>query len=1040
MMRTFFTGITGIEVHQKWLDVISNDVANINTIGYKNSRVTFQEQLSTYAKRGVGPRTCRHSRGGMNSKQIGLGVADATIETLHLQGSLSDTGKVTDVAIAGDGLFVVEDAKGGRYYTRAGAFDFDADENLVNPANGMFVQGWQSAWDTVTKSFYIDAGRPLKNIQIKMGEILSAKATENILLDGNLDAQTPTAIPSMIVSQNVSLRSLSQVVDGDAPNPIPGTNCLALTAPVTTDAGGRATAGWTIPIDPNSRITINGWTSEPLSVYATTNELVGVINNSSAAGVTMNYDIYSDMFTISSDIAGEDVYLHQTNATSGLFTAMNMPTGVHDTSIDIKIRFTHLLDAQHPDRNYYRWEAVNPATEEAVPMVESATSSVLNMGPNGTNMVSSANVQGLDIIQPFNAAGFDVTPLDTSSQIRIRASSYAGEGAQSVWISAPLSDYVSVDQFMAAVNNQMSAPVTINYNPIEDTFTVINDAPGTAVMIEDINVAAGSVGFTSAAKFQAYATTNLAAGTLWNGQTEGHDGVDADRTAVFNATTLAARGILQLDEQGRVIESYIDTDENGNNVLDRTSEIPGITAVSTVASMPPRLFGGDLWSRTTTGMGTGLDYVRLTNGQIRESVVIQANQTVVNFDRNDVDSSRLVVTINQKLVNSAAFTLSNNTGPGGVDQLVFDTNITPLCASDPAETLNADDLIEMNYVRLGYSNLKPTDVFIPNGNEGPKHITFSPNTEVTNYKSYGPDDDINNGFVEMADDGDPVTTYRRSPDKYLYNITEKVYDTQGNPHEVVFVFEKLDTKHWLWSVRNPVEDEIADEGKLAGYGTLIFNYDGSYNRYLSETYQSPSDPATFDGDNGESQSGRTTTIGYRGIYFDPPELGYPSDFAGSPPPEHGAAIMKIEPDFRPLLEQADLFNNVSVVDTTQDGYKMGTLRDITIDHEGIIWGDYTNEKQMPRAQLALANFNNPGGLDKAGGTMFRQTANSGEPIISTPANGRAGEVISGKLEESTVNLADEFIHMILAERGFQANSRSISTADRIIMDLMRLRT
>jgi len=1047
MVRTFFTGMSGIEAHQGWLDVIANDVANINTIGHKDSRVTFQEQLSIYAKQAVGPRVCNYSRGGMGSKQIGLGVVNGTIDVIHTQGSFEDSDKVTDLAISGDGYFILNDSRGNRYYTRAGAFDFDAHQNLVNSANGMFVQGWMSKWDQVVSRYHLDTGTPIGNIVIKMGEILPAKTTEKVVFDGNLNANTPTAIPSMITTQNVSLRGLSQVVDGDAPNPVPGRNCLALTAPVTTNALGRDHAGWTIPINPNSRITINGWTSEPLSTYSTVNELIGVINNSSAAGVTMNYNINTDMFTISADIAGTPIYLHQTSALSGLFTAMHMPTGFHQTTIETKVKFTHLLDPQHPDRHYYRWEAVNPATEEAVPMVESATSSILNMGPNGTNLVSGTHVQGLDITQPFHAAGFDVgqttsvwtTPLDVTSRIRIRTSSYAGEGSQSVWISAPLSEYVSVSQFMAAVNNQMSAPVTITYNPVADTFTVINDVPGTAVMIEDINVTPGRVGFTTAAKFQAYTALNLAANTLWNGQTQGYNGIDANRTAVFNATTLPAKGIIQLDSQGKVIENYIDTDENSNNVLDRTSEIPGITAVSTVASMPPTIFGGALWSHTTQRMGTGLDYARLTNGQIRESVVMTAIQTVVNFGRNDVDPSRLVVTINQKLVNSAAYTFSNNTGPGGVDQLVFHPSVTPLCASDPAERLSADDLIELNYVRLGYSNLKPTDLFIPNGNEGPEAITFSPNTSVANYKSYDPDDDITNGFPELADHGDPVTTARLSSDKYLYNVTQEVYDSQGNGHEMVFIFEKLDTNYWLWTVRNPAEDKLAPEGKLAGYGTLIFNHDGSYNRHFSETFQSPSDPATYDGDNGESQTGRTTTIGYRGIYFDPPELYYPSDFGGSPPPEKGTSVVRIEPNFQALFGQVDLILKTSSVKASQDGYKMGRLKGITIDYEGIIWGNYTNEKQMPKAQIALANFNNPGGLDKKAGTIFKKTANSGEAIISTPANSWAGNIISKKLERSTVTLAKEFIEMILAERGFQANSRSISTADRIIMDLMRMR-
>jgi flagellar hook-basal body protein len=286
-------------------------------------------------------------------------------------------------------------------------------------------------------------------------------------------------------------------------------------------------------------------------------------------------------------------------------------------------------------------------------------------------------------------------------------------------------------------------------------------------------------------------------------------------------------------------------------------------------------------------------------------------------------------------------------------------------------------------------------------------------------------------MVETADSGDPVTA-EKSHD-YLYSKTIKAYDSQGEEKDLTFVFEKLDTKYWLWTVMNPAEPEL-----LAGYGTLIFNYDGSYNRYLSETFQSPSDPATYDGDNGDSETGRSATIGYRGIYIDQPELAYPSDFGGSPPPEMGAAILKINPDFLGLVEQADLLLNASAVELSQNGYPMGRLNEITIDKEGIIWGNYTNGQQQPKAQIALADFTNPGGLDRVAGTLFKETANSGDAKISE-AKVIGSEILSGKLEKSNVDLATQFVEMILAERGFQATGRIITQTDRMVMELMRLR-
>jgi flagellar hook-basal body protein len=692
-------------------------------------------------------------------------------------------------------------------------------------------------------------------------------------------------------------------------------------------------------------------------------------------------------------------------------------------------------------------------------MVASATSSVVNKGANGTNKVSNANVPCLDLTQPFARAGFDQReggqPWDWSTTITIRSAAYVSEGGQGEWTSEPLSSYTSVDEFLAAVNNQDSAPCTISYDAHTDTFTVINDAPGTAILITQ----SADNGFVDAAKFQVY-NTNPGANFLWNGQT-----ATTQQTAVFNATTLPAKGILELDPiTNKVIEHWRDTSENCNNVLELTTEIPSTTAISTTAAMPARVFGGDLWPHTTRTRGTGKDFFRQTNGQIRESIWVNP-ETVANIetqdeaplgvghqkagtsgltiervftlDRNDVDPTRIEVTIDNERVyyvrpghptppsGTAYFTFSDDTGPGGKDELIWHRN-------GAGSDLSNDDLLEINYVRLNHSNLAPSDVFVPNGNEGPEDITFSPNTgEVVDYEIYSPDDKKRNGFPEIADSGDPATA-EKSHD-FLYSKTIKAYDSQGEEKDLTFVFEKLDTKKWLWTVQNPVETEL-----LAGYGILIFNYDGSYNRYESETYQSPSDPKTYDGDNGSGETGRAATIGYRGIYIDQPALGYPADFGGSPPHEMGAAIMKVEVDFRPLLEQADLLLNASAVGLSQNGYPMGRLNEITIDKEGIIWGNYTNGQQQPKAQIALADFTNPGGLDRVAGTLFKETANSGDAKISE-AKVIGSEILSGKLEKSNVDLATQFVEMILAERGFQATGRIITQTDRMVMELMRLR-
>ncbi|KNZ70879.1 flagellar hook-basal body protein [Thermincola ferriacetica] len=178
MMRSMFAGVSGLRNHQTRMDVIGNNIANVNTIGYKKSRVTFQDMLSQNIRGASSPTT---TRGGTNPMQVGLGMTINTIDTIHTQGSSETTGKVTDMMVDGDGFFIVGDGM-NRYYTRAGNFDFDALGNLVYP-NGLKVQGWLA--DNTGK---IDTSTAIQGITIPKGQSIQPKQTANIDFINNLDA------------------------------------------------------------------------------------------------------------------------------------------------------------------------------------------------------------------------------------------------------------------------------------------------------------------------------------------------------------------------------------------------------------------------------------------------------------------------------------------------------------------------------------------------------------------------------------------------------------------------------------------------------------------------------------------------------------------------------------------------------------------------------------------------------------------------------------------------------------------------------------
>ncbi|EPD2345666.1 flagellar hook protein FlgE [Campylobacter coli] len=181
MMRSLWSGVSGLQAHQVAMDVEGNNISNVNTTGFKYSRADFGTMFSQTVKIATAPTD---GRGGSNPLQIGLGVSVSSTTRIHSQGSVQTTDKNTDVAINGDGFFMVSDDGGlTRYLTRSGDFKLDAYGNFVNNA-GFVVQGWNINWDTQS----IDSSRSPQNIFIDPGmHIPAAKSTE-VAIKANLNS------------------------------------------------------------------------------------------------------------------------------------------------------------------------------------------------------------------------------------------------------------------------------------------------------------------------------------------------------------------------------------------------------------------------------------------------------------------------------------------------------------------------------------------------------------------------------------------------------------------------------------------------------------------------------------------------------------------------------------------------------------------------------------------------------------------------------------------------------------------------------------
>ena len=189
MMRSLFSGVSGLKSHQTRMDVIGNNIANVNTIGFKSSRVTFADTLYQTQTGAAAPTG---TVGGTNPKQVGLGVGVASIDLLFGDASTQSTGKNTDLALSGNGLFVVSRDKDGKdkYYTRAGNFSFDADYNYVVPGSGYHVVGWNADDSGSIDTKGTPTGIKIKDTMRSMG----AKATTLISYKGNMNSSVPTIV------------------------------------------------------------------------------------------------------------------------------------------------------------------------------------------------------------------------------------------------------------------------------------------------------------------------------------------------------------------------------------------------------------------------------------------------------------------------------------------------------------------------------------------------------------------------------------------------------------------------------------------------------------------------------------------------------------------------------------------------------------------------------------------------------------------------------------------------------------------------------
>jgi flagellar hook protein FlgE len=256
---------------------------------------------------------------------------------------------------------------------------------------------------------------------------------------------------------------------------------------------------------------------------------------------------------------------------------------------------------------------------------------------------------------------------------------------------------------------------------------------------------------------------------------------------------------------------------------------------------------------------------------------------------------------------------------------------------------------------------------------------------------------------------DPMGTSNFAP-------TSQMYDSLGNTHLITTFFTKTGVNEWAYNQAVPASDiDIAaptHAGNISGDGTIVSVASGIFEFDTSGLL------STINGDDSDSATWPNVTINAG-------KLNWINGADTTLPLDYKMNVTQFSTDSKVVTQQAN-------------GFASGYLKDISVDDEGTIIGTYSNGESRMVAKLSLAKFANTNGLEKLGKNLFAATSASGPADIGTTGSG-VGKIFSNSLEQSTVDIAEEFTKMIITQRSFQANSKTITTTDEMLNEVINLK-
>lgn len=1029
LQSTLSTGVSGLQANSTRLSVIGNNIANVNTVGFKTGRVSFNEYLVQSIA--DARRPIEGSVGGVNPIAFGLGVGIASIDNLFTQGTLESTGVTTDMAIQGEGFFVVREGQ-KKLYTRAGAFQFDGEGNLVQNGTGYVVQGRLANTKGV-----IESGSPIQDLVIPLGLTTPAKFTTRIEFKDNLDADSGVLAQTLTIGTPFTIRSSGEPATG------------------VTDINDLAQA--INQLDEGDRIRISGTNPDGTIVssvfrYGQGTELLSDGSSVARDGTTLSslVNVINNAFkgtTAEIDSNGNIILVDESAGASQTSISLSFDEDAHEASVLGDTIQDKFLPEQAAQLTSSTLNAFDPTTglgqfqftsdqqgAQFSRQVTMAVGGVDNGRDNTITVAADANGDGIyesitELVNAINSginndlelAGTVQAIATTDNEIRFRTSSPSDfvklssvtNGDQTTVIDLGfsatqqgdgvgegglnLSTLEATNQFRLKLNDDAAQVVSITprvYANVEDMVAGLNAAinsnsalAGEVQAFVDFSQGAAAIGFSTT---RPAADLQMLRGT----QPLPTGGID-----VFDALGFNDANELTLDGIPGNESNYNNISTNGN----------ATSSISLAA-----------FTLTQEGRDAG--------SHIASISVFDSFGETHNMIVSYVKSTQELPAQEQKLISTASPLMitsqSPDAGPNDlqpVDTSLVESHITDLWSidnSDPENPIKGDfqprtgDILRITGTSPQGALINRTLVI--EGGTDPTTVQSLLDEINTLYDSKlqggdgtGATAAINsNGQIILSDDTSGASlssiniTFETNPDnppaalpQFPFSIAEDFQVLQPGSNAITTDVPG----QWNWSIRL-----TGNETSLTGNeGTVTFNPDGSLQ--------------------GFAVRDRSSTFG-----FDP---------------NNGADRMEVVLDMGTIggFDGLTQFRGPSTaIVSSQDGFAAGKLSSLEVDDTGLFTGVFSNGVTKTLGKLVLASFNNSGGLIKSGNNNFLESANSGVAVIGEAGTNIQGSISSGFLESSNVDLASEFADIITTQRGFQANARIITSTDTLLQEVVNL--